>query len=458
MKTLISKLFLICTSLIVLLITPVNSSFAATFTAAGDSNGYCSQNVTLNTGNALSVSLVGSTCVVQFTGVGSYTWTRPNYINRFRVLVIGGGGGGGGDYGGGGGAGGFIDTYTTVSYSVKSTTVIVGNGGAGNAGGGTSTAGAVSQNGETSTVFSFNSPGGGGGGSPNYTTDSADQGRPGASGGGSSKPLTTSPGANGISGLGSNGGGSTYTGTTVMSGGGGGAGGVGATGGTNTSSSIGGAGGIGKQSDITGINTYYSGGGGGGTHSGTSGATCSGGGASSGGQTGGGASGGNGGGGAAGKCLLTSLATATGNAGANGENNTGGGGGGGSVTTGRTTNARGGNGGSGVVIISYNYLSNTSPEITVPNPNNVVYRKLVTITSSSAVDGTVNFFANNKKIVGCQKISAVANGSNFDATCSWRPSNRGNVRITATVTPRDTGSPNVNKTSTFFVLARSGTR
>lgn len=121
----------------------LSPAYAATYTASGDSNGYCSQSITLGTGTAVSVSLTGSTCVVTFTGTGTYTWSRPKYINRFRVLVIGGGGGGGGDYGGGGGAGGFIDTTTTISYATTSTTVTVGAGGAGNAGGGTITAGAA---------------------------------------------------------------------------------------------------------------------------------------------------------------------------------------------------------------------------------------------------------------------------------------------------------------------------
>jgi len=48
--------------------------------------------------------------VVQFTSLGTTTWTVPAGISEVEVLVVGGGGGGGGGNGGagGGGAGGLI--------------------------------------------------------------------------------------------------------------------------------------------------------------------------------------------------------------------------------------------------------------------------------------------------------------------------------------------------------------
>jgi uncharacterized repeat protein (TIGR02059 family) len=350
-KLLVSALFL--STIFTGSISYVQIASAVPVTATGTTPGVCNQEVSNSTG-VTAVRLSGGDCLITFTNVGTVTWTLPIGITTYRVLIIGGGGGGGGDYGGGGGGGGFIDTVTTVSSSTTSTTIKVGAGGAGNAGGGTGTAAAISKNGDTSTIFAFNSPGGGGGGSPDYSADGSNQGRPGASGGGSSRPSTPSPGANGIPGLGNNGGGSTYTGTTVMSGGGGGAGAAGATGGTNTSSSIGGAGGDGRSSNITDSTVFYSGGGGAGTHTGSG--TCVNG-TSSTGLVGGGAAGGSGGGGAAGRCLLSSVSTSLGNAGANGTANLGGGGGGGSVQSGRSTNARGGSGGSGVVIVRYSDTS-----------------------------------------------------------------------------------------------------
>lgn len=173
---------------------------------------------------------------------------------------------------------------------------------------------------------------------------------------------------------------------------------------------------------------------------------------------GGGAAGGLGGGGAAGQCLLSSVASNIGNAGVNGTANTGGGGGGGAVQSGRSTNARGGNGGSGFVIISYTYLTSTTPIITVTNSNALTYRVATTLKSSGPVDGPVSFFWKGKRIPGCSKISAVAIGSNFEASCNWSPSGHGATAITASVIAKDTSGGNVSGSAQFFVLKRQSQR
>lgn len=435
-------------------ILPISSAQAITISAAGDSNGYCNQSVTLGTGTTVVSSISSTTCIVKFTGSGTYTWTRPTYVTNFRALVIGGGGGGGGDYGGGGGAGGFTDTTIVIPLATTSTSVTVGAGGAGNAGGGTSTDASAAGNGETSTIFTVNSAGGGGGGSPDFSTDSLKDGRAGASGGGSGR-AGAGTGKSGITGQGSNGGGSNFTGVTVMSGGGGGAAAAGATGGTDVSQSIGGKGGDGKTSDITGTAVYYSGGGGGGTHS--SGNTCVRGTASTG-LTGGGAYGGAGGGGDAGQCINPGGSSSTGNAGANGTANTGGGGGGGSVYNGRTTNARGGNGGSGVVIISYTYISSIAPVLTLPNGTPLVYRTLITLTATSPTTGKITFYAAGKRIPGCINRSMTASGNNFIATCPWRPSVHGAVKISALISPTDSLGTQATGSTSFEPSKRSGNR
>ncbi len=433
----------------------IDASYAASYTAPGDTNGYCNQSVTLGTGTAVSDSITGSNCVVKFTGTGSYTWVRPAYISKIRVLVIGGGGGGGGDYGGGGGAGGFIDSTLAISLATQNFSIYVANGGSGNAGNTSSVASTAAGNGETSTAFGFSAIGGGGGGSPDLGSPLY-AGRAGGSGGGSGAAGTVS-GSNGTSGQGNNGGTSHFDTNyqTVMTGGGGGAGGAGANSGTNGLLAIGGAGGSGSSSDITGIATYYAGGGGGGTHIGSG--TCTNG-TNTYGSTGGGASGGSGGGGSAGQCLNSGVTSNNGNAGANGTANTGGGGGGGTVSTGRTTAAHGGNGGTGVVIISYAYISSAAPVLTLPNGQSLIYRTLIALTATAPEDGYTTFYFQGKRIPGCIRLAMSASGNNFQAVCNWRPSIHTTANISATITPKDTFASAASGAAVFAPARRTGNR
>ena len=430
-------------------IIPMEVANAATLTAPGDTNGYCNQSITYGTGTTAVDSITGGNCVIKFTGTGSYTWIRPNYIAKVRVLVIGGGGGGGGDYGGGGGAGGFIDSNTSLNLSAQNFTINVANGGTGHAGNSAST---PASSGETSTAFGINAVGGGGGGSPEASIG----GSSGGSGGGAGSGIDGTTGGNGISGQGNGGGTSRiYNGQTVQSGGGGGAGAGGGNGSYSSTNALGGLGGIGSTSDITGISTYYAGGGGGGTHTGNG--TCSSP-ASSGGNVGGGASGGQGGGGAGGQCLVNTLGAGTGNAGAPGTANTGGGGGGGSVQSGRTTNAHGGNGGSGIVIISYAYITSASPVLTLPNGQSLIFRTLISLTASAPEDGYVTFYFRGKRIPGCIRMAMSASGNNFQAVCNWRPSIHSAADISASLTPKDTFAPIASGKALFAPGQRPGKR
>lgn len=70
------------------------------------------------------------TTVVEFTNIGSTSWTPPSGVTQVRVLVIGGGGGGGA--GGGGTCGGGGGGYAVGVYTVNSSTsysIAVGKGG-----------------------------------------------------------------------------------------------------------------------------------------------------------------------------------------------------------------------------------------------------------------------------------------------------------------------------------------
>jgi hypothetical protein len=90
-----------------------------------------------------------------------------------------------------------------------------------------------------------------------------------------------------------------------------------------------------------------------------------------------------------------------------------------------------------LAMASLNVSSKVSfSSISIPS-NAAIYRSAIVITaniSTAGGDGKVTFFANGKKIPGCIKKSSIS----LVATCSWKPSTRGSVIITAQVIPTDT--------------------
>ena len=64
-----------------------------------------------------------------------------------------------------------------------------------------------------------------------------------------------------------------------------------------------------------------------------------------------------------------------------------------------------------------------------------IYRSSVTITADVSVAAKVTFKAGNVVIAGCKNLSANGSGSSFTVNCSWKPSTRGNVLISAIATP-----------------------
>ena len=69
--------------------------------------------------------------VVEFTTVGSTTFTVPTGVTHIDVLVIGGGGSGAGSLGGGGGAGGYVEATNYPVTPGATYPIVVGAGGAG---------------------------------------------------------------------------------------------------------------------------------------------------------------------------------------------------------------------------------------------------------------------------------------------------------------------------------------
>ncbi len=259
------------------------------------------------------------------------SWTVPAGVNEVEVLVVGGGGGGGWAGGGGGGAGGVLYRPNFAVSPGASITVTVGAGGAG-----TTDANRAS-NGSNSVFDTLIAIGGGGGGT-HTAGGSGQNGADGGSGGGASMNYATYlfNGGSGTTGQGYAGANATETTDNPrITAGGGGAGGPGQS--TRSAVALVGQpnGGPGLSSSITGRLKYYGGGGGGGDTLYD--------------RTGPGpGTGGMGGGGDGSRFSATSPVDATA-----GKTNTGGGGGGGSNAAGGTVK-NGAAGGSGVVVIRYN--------------------------------------------------------------------------------------------------------
>lgn len=88
-----------------------------------------------------------------------------------------------------------------------------------------------------------------------------------------------------------------------------------------------------------------------------------------------------------------------------------------------------------------------------------VYRKPSTISADVTIASKITFRAGGVVIPGCKSKTATGSGSSFTASCTWKPSIRGKVVLTAVSVPTDgvttgaTASP-----VTIVVASRSGPR
>jgi hypothetical protein len=67
------------------------------------------------------------------------------------------------------------------------------------------------------------------------------------------------------------------------------------------------------------------------------------------------------------------------------------------------------------------------------------YRTAIVITATVNVASKITFRVNGKVLPGCKNRTAAVSGPDYTATCSWRPSNRGSVPLTALATPTGAG-------------------
>ena len=87
------------------------------------------------------------------------------------------------------------------------------------------------------------------------------------------------------------------------------------------------------------------------------------------------------------------------------------------------------------------------------------YRTVVTITANVSVASRVTFRAKNVIIAGCKNKLTSGSSPNIVATCSWRPSTRGAVTLTATASPTVAGISSATATPVSVVVAnRAGSR
>lgn len=117
----------------------------------------------------------------------------------------------------------------------------------------------------------------------------------------------------------------------------------------------------------------------------------------------------------------------------------------------------GGNGGSGVVYLKYSTTPIAFNSLGVQGgASTAVFRRNVTLEGNIASPGTITFYADGKRIPRCANMDASGSGSNFLATCTWQPSRRGAVRISALAKP--TAALFANRTSTQITVVNRTSR
>jgi hypothetical protein len=74
------------------------------------------------------------------------------------------------------------------------------------------------------------------------------------------------------------------------------------------------------------------------------------------------------------------------------------------------------------------------------------YRTAIVITAEVNVSAKVTFRVNGVILPSCKNKSAAGSGSSYIATCSWKPSRRGSLTVTANATPTSGGIGSSNAT------------
>ena len=118
-----------------------------------------------------------------------------------------------------------------------------------------------------------------------------------------------------------------------------------------------------------------------------------------------------------------------------------------------------GNAGTQSITITVTDVVDTSSFNSLALSGSATYRQVVTITANVSVASKVTFRAKNVIISGCKNKITSGSSPNIVATCSWRPSMRGTVVITATAVPTGAGISSATATPVSVVVSnRSSSR
>jgi hypothetical protein len=119
----------------------------------------------------------------------------------------------------------------------------------------------------------------------------------------------------------------------------------------------------------------------------------------------------------------------------------------------------GGTGGSGLIIIKYAVVAATINSFNLTaNAITAIYRKTSTVNINVNTPSKVTFRAKGVVITGCKNRVASGSGSSYTATCSWKPSVRGQVDLTAVVVPTGPWANTTTSPLSIRVSNRSGAR
>jgi|688.fasta_scaffold288534_1 hypothetical protein len=137
------------------------------------------------------------------------------------------------------------------------------------------------------------------------------------------------------------------------------------------------------------------------------------------------------------------------------------GGGGGSYYTGNlTSSSNGANSSHGYVTITQQTIitANFNSFALAGNSTTATFRTVVTINASIDVSARVSFKQGNSFIPGCRNRIATGSGSIFTTSCTWKPSQRGFVTLSAIATPIAGGNIGNATPVRVAVLNRVGSR
>jgi len=103
----------------------------------------------------------------------------------------------------------------------------------------------------------------------------------------------------------------------------------------------------------------------------------------------------------------------------------------------------------GSVLVTLISIAISDTTTTIALPSSFTYRIATNLVATVTAPGKVTFFANGKRIGGCINVSTISSSS-ITATCSYKPSLRGQIQISATFTPTDTSAYRVSSSGRFI--------